>query len=284
MLNEASRLSLAGTQNKVGLAHRPGLSLYEGWLRPLDSAGSTHILKVSSRDDYSYFEFLCMRAARSCGIKAAATDLLKLTVPVVCSERFDRIAVEGDEGLKVVRRHQEDFAQAFGLSSASKYAELAGGTLRAIARLLRETAEQPIKDIEALARLACFNYLIGNCDNHLKNLSLLYSEDWFEVGLAPAYDLVCTTWFPDLTREMGAAIGGVTTIDNVVPVDVQKLASELEIPARRLSSICSELAECIVDAVYEAVEEAPDTLDEVSWKAEELVEDLAPRRDVLARV
>lgn len=283
-LNGASRLSLAGTQAKVGLAHRPGASLSEGWLRPKNGGASTHILKVSSRDEISYFEYLCMRAAELCGLRVAQTALLDMHSPVICSTRFDRELVERGDVIRVVRRHQEDFTQAFGYSSGSKYAELEGGTVHAVARFVQKVAERPIEDLDELARLACFNYLIGNCDNHLKNISLLYSVDWSEIRLAPAYDLVCTTWFPDLTRQMGMAIGGVRNIDEVAVEDIRALSGEMGVPAKRLSAICHGLAEQIQDAVYKVSSEAPVLLDEVSWKADGLLEDLAPRREVLARV
>lgn len=283
-LNGSSRLSLAGTQNKVGLGHMPGLPLASGWLRPCDSAASTHILKVSSRDAVSYLEYLCMRAARECGVRAARTELLDLDVPVICSERFDRAAEVDCGKLHVTRLHQEDFTQVFGLTSGSKYAELDGGSLKRIARFISDAAEDPIADLEALARLICFNYLIGNCDNHLKNLSILYSEDWAALALAPAYDLVCTTWFPDLSREMGMAIGGVQEIDAVGPNELRAVAGDIGLPQRRLSSICQGLAEGIVPGIRRAADEAPDGLDEVLWKADELIEDIAPRLAVVRRV
>ena len=44
-----------------------------------------------------------------------------------------------------------------------------------------------------------FNYLIGNTDNHIKNLSLLYSEDLKSIRLAPAYDIVSTVIYKSST-------------------------------------------------------------------------------------
>ena len=49
-INQGSRLSLAGTQGKVGLYHDSAFPLHEGWSRPLGGAPSTHILKSSSRE------------------------------------------------------------------------------------------------------------------------------------------------------------------------------------------------------------------------------------------
>lgn len=283
-LNRASRLSLAGTQNKVGLAHVPGEPLSSGWYRPLGRAASSHILKVSSKDAISYFEYLCMRAAEACGLRVARTELLGFSTPVVVSERFDRRVWFAGGELDVDRLHQEDLAQAFGLVSSSKYAELEGGSLHAIAGLILHEAEDPARDLAELSKLSCFNYLIGNCDNHLKNLSILYNNNWSGFSLAPAYDLVCTTWFPEYSRDMGMALGGVHDIDAVTADDVRALAGEIGIGARALKRMAHELSEQIADAVYGAAEEAPAELDEIPWKAEELVRDLEPRRLVLAAV
>lgn len=283
-LNGSNRLSLAGTQSKVGLAHMPDTSLEDGWMRAVNSAGSTHILKVSSRDDISYFEYLCMRAAEICGLRVAKTSLLDFGVPVICSERFDRLA-EVDEGkLQVIRLHQEDFTQVFGWTSGSKYAELDGGSLRTIADYLRAHADNPVADIREFAKTMLFNYLIGNCDNHLKNVSLLYGEDWIEVSLAPTYDLACTTWYPNLSRDMGMAINGVSDIDEVTVEDVRAAAGELGISQRELSRIAHDLVDRIDDAIADAVQPVSDMFDEIDWKADELREDMATRKTILSAV
>ena len=59
-INAASRLSLAGTQNKVGLYHDPRSIRWEtDWYRPLGGAPSTHILKTSPNRNVLYLEYLC---------------------------------------------------------------------------------------------------------------------------------------------------------------------------------------------------------------------------------
>lgn len=285
-LNGADRLSIAGTQNKTGLAHAPSGSLDDGWFRAKGSAASTHILKVNTSDAVSCFEYLCMNAAASCGLRVAPTRLLDFGVPVICSQRFDRIVQASNEkpGFSVTRLHQEDLAQAFGLAPKSKYAELEGGSLSSAARLIASSADEPARDLQEFARLICFNYLIGNCDDHLKNISILYGEDWVGCSLAPAYDLVCTTWFPNLSRDMGAAIGGVWDIDAVTEKDLRECAREIGVGNRLFASIAHDVAERIEDAVGKAAESAPPTLDEVGWKADDLIDDIAPRRLILSRV
>ena len=283
-INAASRLSLAGTQNKVGLYHDPHSSCWEtDWYRPLGGAPSTHILKTSPNRNVLYLEYLCTKASLSCGVPTANTRLLDLNGPVVCSERYDRSPASDSHNAHVLRRHQEDFTQALGILPGSKYAELEGGTARSIAAFIRRRFSKPIEGIESFARLTLFNYLIGNCDNHLKNMSVLYSPNWREMGLAPAYDLICTTWFPNLSREMGMLLGGEGRIDCVEAEHLSLFAKDIGLPDRRLRAMCSELADRIDPAIDDAAAKGPAVFDELEWKAVDLHEDVVPRREVLMR-
>ena len=283
-LNGSDRLSLAGTQSKVGLAHMPGCSLDAGWMRAKNSAASTHILKVGSRDRLTTLEFLCTKAAPLCGVAAADVALLDFGVPVLCSSRFDRDVRVFDKKLEVVRLHQEDMAQAMGLGSGSKYAELEGGSIAAISRLLRELSDDPAADLAQLAALTCFNYVVGNCDGHLKNISLLYGLDWTECLLAPAYDIVCTTWFEDLTRDMGMAVGGVWNIDKLGVEEFRTSAKEMGLGIKKFASVAHKVAESVDEAIMAAADVVADCFEDVGWDAETLLADIAPRKTVLSRV
>ena len=284
-INAASRLSLAGTQNKVGLYHDPRSRCWEtDWYRPLGGAPSTHILKTSPNRNVLYLEYLCTKASLSCGVPTANIRLLDLNGPVVCSERYDRSPASDSHTAHVLRRHQEDFTQALGILPGSKYAELEGGTACNIATFIRRRFSRPIKGIESFARLTLFNYLIGNCDNHLKNMSILYSPNWREISLAPAYDLVCTTWLPNLSREMRMLLGGEGRIDCVGAEHLSLFAKDIGLPTRRLGAMCSELADRIDPAIDEAAAKGPAVFDELEWKATDLHEDIAPRKEVLVKI
>lgn len=278
--NIATRLSLAGTQGKVGLAHIPGAPIESGWLRPMAGAASTHILKSSAVSRIEELELLCMAAAELCGIKVAPSEPLALGKPVISSERYDRRVSLNEGGLHVERLHQEDLAQAFGMTSAEKYLEIDGGTYHAIANLLYERSSSVLEDISQLARIAVFDYLIGNCDNHLKNLSVLYEGG--TLRLAPAYDLVCTTFFERFSREMGRRLGSTRTIDAVSKDDFDLLARDIGMGTRRMRRICEELRERIVPAVYEAGERMSTVLETLPYTAEDLVDNMEPRLTVLA--
>lgn len=278
-------MAFAGTQNKIGLYHDPASEDWQtDWHRPLGGAPSTHILKTSPNRNVLYLEYLCTKAAMGCGLPVANIRLLDLNGPVACSERYDRSLTGDPDNPRVLRHHQEDFTQALGILSGSKYAEIDGGTATGIAAFMRRKFDRPIEGIESFARLTLFNFLIGNCDNHLKNVSILYSPDWKTISLASAYDLVCTTWFPDLSREMGMLLGGEGCIDLVEPSHLVAFAQDIGLPIKRLRSICDTLVNRIDGAIDEAAASGPAEFDELEWKAEDLHEDIAPRKKVLERV
>lgn len=49
-----------------------------------------------------------------------------------------------------------------------------------------------------------FDYLVGNCDNHLKNYALLYNPAWRTREVAPLYDVMSTVAYPSIYKEMSA--------------------------------------------------------------------------------
>lgn len=281
-MNLESRLSLAGTQGKVGLTHRPDRPIDAGWLRPVGGAGSTHILKATYNSRIGEFEAICMRAACSCGLHAATTDAIFAGRPVVVSERYDRSVTTCGSSVRVTRLHQEDLAQAFGLSSASKYLELPGGTYASVSSLLHERSASVMEDIEQLARIAVYDYLVGNCDNHLKNLSVVYRGA--TMRLAPVYDVTCTTFFERFDRTMGRRLGSASRIDDVEPSDFGALARELGMGSRRMRAICEDMAESIVPSILEAGEYLDEKIEGIAFAAEDLVEELGERREVVRAV
>lgn len=282
--NVGSRLSLAGAQSKIGLAHMPGSPMSQGWLKPRGLAASTHILKTGSIEKLVSLEFLCMRAAKKCGVRVPEVTLLDFGKPVLAVERFDRVVTIDEEGLRVERIHQEDFAQAFGMTSASKYVELPNGSIASIAQWIRSYAAKPTEDLSQFAKAVCFNYLIGNCDAHLKNISIMY-----RVGkkgpirrLSPAYDLVSTSFFDRFSKELAMAVGGARDIRDVKPSSFDRLASSLGITSSYLRSIVAPIVDNAEAAIREAGSESLGPSQEfLPYLADDLQEDIAPRLRVL---
>lgn len=283
--NIGSRLSLAGAQSKIGLARMPGNGpMSRGWLKPHRLAASTHILKTCPIEKLIGLEFLCMKAAKECGIEVPEVALLDFGRPVLAVERFDRNVTVLQSELHVARLHQEDFAQAFGITSASKYAELQGGSIAAIARWIRARASKPAEGLSQFAKVVCFNYLVGNCDAHLKNFSIMYhnGRKGAAYSLSPAYDLVSTSFFDRFSKDMAMAIGDARDIRDVRPNDFALLAGNLGITANYLKSIAAPIVGTIGTAIRKAGDETLCPSQEfIPYLADDLQEDIAPRLNIL---
>ena len=279
--NVESSLSLAGAQDKTGLVHLLDASMEEGWSRPLGLAASTHILKRANLEGLAELEYLCMTAARACGIRTARTDILDLHGPIVCSERFDRTVHIQGEALFVQRLHQEDFAQIFGILPTSKYVELPGGSIARIASHIRRYSQRPLEDIHQFAAVLCYCYLIGNCDNHLKNTSVLYESDSGLLRLAPAYDLVGTTYFARFSRQMGMDFGTTRQIDEIGLSHLTDVANSLGMRSAALRDICEKLAAETVFALREAAKGIEASFPLAPYIVDDFEEDIAPRLEIM---
>lgn len=218
------RLSLAGAQTKLAVIITSDNQI----AIPLDSAPSTHILKPESERfaGLIFNEDLCMKLAAVIGLNVAKTEIRFVeNMPYLLIERYDRKLLKN-----IKRLHQEDFCQALGIPSNMKYQNEGGPSLKQCFNLLRETASNPVRDLQALLDAVIFNYLIGNHDAHGKNFSLLYDRN--ESGeqiikLAPLYDLICTTYYSELSKKMAMKIGGEYSSLRITPRNFEKLAEEI---------------------------------------------------------
>lgn len=238
----ASRLSLAGAQMKVGLMHL-GDDLRKGWYQPLDAAPSTHILKASNGvfEGQTINEALCMRTAANLDFEAAGCHLISVkdAEPLLAVRRFDR--VWAPDAPFPERRHQEDLAQVLTLAGYRKYEPTDGHYASLIANSIEGVSANPFGDRVFLFRRLLFDWLIGNCDNHLKNHSFVWSADWAQRELAPLYDVTCTTFYPSLDREMGVSLCESRRIDDVTASDVGELAKAIGVPRKIASMEAAEL-------------------------------------------
>ena len=228
-LNMRSRLSLAGAQTKVGLYHT-GDDPLAGWYVPRGGAPSTHIVKVERPDGpfphETVNEAFCLSVARACGFDTAKYLLVALEglPPLLAVERFDRMMPDGPDlvgGMPTPHRmHQEDFCQAAGVSSALKYEPTDGHYLSLCADTVSRCSSNPFGDRMMLFGAVLLDYLLGNCDNHLKNYSFTWDASWQRREMSPLYDLTCTTMYPQIYREMGVSLCASRRIDDVTRADI----------------------------------------------------------------
>lgn len=202
------RLSLAGVQQKLVLARRPDGQ----WVAPSAGIASTHILKpeVAQFPGTVANEAFCLRFAAQLGLRAAHAETAQIAgVEVLVVERYDRVI--GSDG--VVRRiHQEDACQALGVPPSRKYEESGGPSLEQVARVL--SAASGAGALEDLLRVVTVHTLIGNCDAHAKNISLLHRAPG-AIEVAPLYDAVSTRVYPALSPHLAMRIDGVQRHDRI---------------------------------------------------------------------
>lgn len=221
-----SHLSLTGASGKVGLYFD---DKNKEWYQPIGEAPSTHIVKQSHvrLNGIVANEQLCLLTAKKVGIKTPESFVVNVGSGdeedvLFATKRYDRVVSNNSKkinGLSIpYRLHQEDFSQAMGISSFDKYEHNNSGYLKAMFDILRQYSSDPISDQLMLWDICIFNFVIGNTDNHIKNVSLLYSEDLKTVRLAPAYDIVSTVIYDSSTRDMAFSIGN--------EYDIRKISRE----------------------------------------------------------
>ena len=255
-LARQSRLSIAGAQAKTGLYFD---TLGGEWYLPKGLAPSTHVIKPENDLFFGLVdnERWCMGLAQECGIVCAHAFEITTPVPLLAIERYDRVFTDDPtlvDNLPVpLRLHQEDLCQALGVRTADKYEERGRQYLPAVFDIIRSHSTDPLEDQERLIDLLAFNCVIGNCDAHLKNYGLMRSGDWRELRLAPAYDLVSTAVYKNLTRVMGMGIGQAHTLDDVSASSFEEMARQVSIAPRLVVGRLRNL----VERVHEALRDYP---------------------------
>ncbi|MCR5227200.1 MAG: HipA domain-containing protein [Eubacterium sp.] len=255
-----THLSLTGASGKVGLYYDDKKNK---WYLPEGDAPSTHIVKQSHvrLSQIVLNEQLSQLTAKNLGIDVPESFIVNTGEGtdgeiLFATKRYDRVFDTGryiDRFQLPGRLHQEDFAQAMGIPSSKKYEKENSGYMRRMFDLVRENLSDPIAEGLKLWKLICFNFLIGNTDAHIKNYSLLYSDDMKRITLAPAYDIVCTRAY-NLTNEMSFYIGNEIDIDRINRSTFAIASKDAGLSERIALKIFDEVADGFEKALNDAVE------------------------------
>lgn len=235
LAHEDLRLSLAGAQQKIPLYYEDGR-----FFLPHGSFPSSHILKPAIPDfgDIVENEAYCMELARQLALPAPVSMVIGGKHPFYLIERYDRR--RGEDG-KLIRLHQEDLCQALGYSYGKKYEADGGPGLKACFGLVGEQSTQPALDKMIMLRWVIFNHLIGNCDAHAKNLSMLIKRE--DYRLSPLYDLLSTRVYGKLSQKFAMRVGGQYRSDWVLKKNWERLAEEAGVGDKAVFELCRELGE-----------------------------------------
>lgn len=243
------RLSLAGAQEKLPLTYMDGK-----FYLPKNGAPSTHIVKptgIGELSNLSANEYICSKLAENCGLPTSKTELKQMYgTEFLLIERYDRV----HEKNSISRIHQEDACQALGILSDRKYQNDGGPSLVDIYNLVKNNTTIPITETRKFIQYAIFNLVIGNCDAHGKNYSLVFRDK--KVQLAPIYDTVSTIIYPNLTRKVSMKFGKHYEFKKINREDLELLASQLALKPKTILSCYDEIIAKLSDA-FNMIKEDP---------------------------
>lgn len=148
--------------------------------------------------------------------------------------RFDRTANGGKLRL-------EDFAQILCKPRGRDYAGKYNASYEEVAQVIVEHSVRPEIDRgKFFHRLIVFS-LIGNCDAHLKNFSLLETPQGLR--LSPIYDVVNTAFYDGFDRELALTIGGrKVQLDAVTRALLTDFGRSIGLPQRAIDQAFADIA------------------------------------------
>lgn len=269
MSHQSSRMSLAGAQDKLPLFFDNNKVHL-----PTGRLPSSHILKPPSTfwKNTVINELFCMALAKKAGLNVPSAGIYN-TEKHLCYliERYDRVK----ENSQIKRIHQEDFCQALGLMPSQKYQKDGGGVnLKTCFDFIRQNSSSPPKDIIQLTKWVIFNIIIGNCDAHAKNLSLLIHDNG-NYTLAPFYDILSTAVYSDLSQELAMKVGGDYSVNNTKQYRWEKFAKEVQIPSALIKDTSMEVCRLINKQISETAQQIKD-----KWGESDLIDKI---KDIAVR-
>lgn len=253
MLEEGpARMSLSGAQDKI--------TVYMGedgtMALPLADAPSSHIIKpaIGYRTDLpasAANEVYVMRLAAASGLMVPPVRFDKhLNAAII--ERYDR--ARSPDG-RLMRLHQVDLCQAMGLPSSRKYEAEGGPTFAQCLSYVTQNSSAALADGRRMIGWVVFNLIVGNMDSHAKNLSMLFDPaDDNRPKLAPFYDLLATSIYPQLSARFAFKIGGENRPGWIMARHWERFAKETGLSLRYVRDVVSSIAKA-VQAALPAVHE-----------------------------
>lgn len=231
-LKGADHFSLAGVQIKFSMREQDGrYNLTKNgqlgdWIVKTPSTKHPHV---------PFSEFSAMKMAEMAGVSIPEVRLIDIdtldNLPSInlpderhayAIRRFDR---QGN-----TRIHMEDFAQVLQQYAHDKYEN---ANYAQIARILYQYSGDGLMDIKEFAGRLLVNILLGNGDAHLKNWSLIYT-DQFTPRLSPAYDILPTLVYMHDEREFAMNLFRGRSKDwyKTTLTDFEEWAGKSDIPWR----------------------------------------------------
>ena len=147
--------------------------------------------------------------------------------------RFDRTAL-GD------KLRLEDCAQILCKPRGQNYAGKYDAAYEDIATIIKRHSARPGIDLARLLRRLIVFAIVGNCDAHLKNFSLLETPEGLR--LSPAYDILNTALYDGFDQELALSINGRRVQLDTVNGDLfRSFGREVGLQERAIDEIFTDL-------------------------------------------
>lgn len=156
-----------------------------------------------------------------------------LNEPALIVTRFDR----KPDGTKL---RLEDFAQILNKSRGRDFAGKYDASYEDVANAIKQNSVRPEIDLARFFRRLIVFALVGNCDAHLKNFSLLETDAGLR--LSPAYDIVNTAFYDGFDQNLALSIAGKTLpLDQVTRATLENFGKSIGLAPRAIEQTFADL-------------------------------------------
>ena len=203
--DEKKRFSLAGVQMKFSMRERDGrYQIAESgalgdWIIKTPSTTHKHV----PLNEYTAMHLAELAGVTIPDIRLVEMDKLEQLPAINLPNEHYAFAIRRFDRHEGERIHMEDFAQILVKYPQEKYRS---ANYQQIGKILYGYAEDGLGDVQQFARRLLVNILLANGDAHLKNWSVLYS-DQVTPTLSPAYDIVTTRGYMGDERDFALNLG-----------------------------------------------------------------------------
>ena len=157
-------------------------------------------------------------------------------------ERFDRT----DDGKKL---RLEDFAQILGIPRGRDYEGKYNAAYEDVAKAIKAHSARALIDLKKFFERIIVFALIGNCDAHLKNFSLL--ETTAGLRLSPVYDVLNTAFYPNYDQNFALSISGQKRpLDSITRELLENFGLEIGLPKAAIDQTFKDLTKQVEKAAH----------------------------------
>ena len=134
----------------------------------------------------------------------------------------------------------EDFAQILNKPRGQDFAGKYDASYEDVAAAIKQHSVRPEIDVARFLRRLIVFVLVGNCDAHLKNFSLLETTDGLR--LSPAYDIVNTALYDGFDQNVALSINGKKpTLDQITRPILQNFGLSIGLSQRAVDQTFTDL-------------------------------------------